>query len=316
MGIKALSGILFTIIVGLGIAWWQGWIVPSNETPAYENPNTSRPPETGIVKSIIDPITIELESGHIIRYIGVRAPSVSKQVECFGKETLLANESVIGKHVRLEEETLLARSSDGAWTRYVFLQPEVEGNDQAPMSNAQTNPNEQMIDEENTGEDIVPDLGELADVAREQVTDSALGVADRDQDEVASSPEASHSDAEEPNEIFINERILEGGFGFPVVSEDMVYGERMLSAARFASATGKGLWSQCEVDQEVQPLRTQNVDECVIKGKVTNAGEKLYRTPQCPGYQQTIPIQVAGGMWFCAEDIAADAGFTKAPDCP
>lgn len=95
----------------------------------------------------------------------------------------------------------------------------------------------------------------------------------------------------------------------------MKYGERMLSAAKYASATGKGLWSRCEVSEE-GGLHTQTITECVIKGKVSADKEKLYRTPDCPAYAQTIPVQIDGGQWFCATDIAEDAGFTKAADCP
>lgn len=111
--------------------------------------------------------------------------------------------------------------------------------------------------------------------------------------------------------------MLEGGFAFPVVSQDMKYGERMLSAAKFASATGRGLWKQCEVKPDVQGnLQTQEIKDCTIKGKVTSDGEKLYRTPNCPAYKETIVFQSQGGRYFCAEDIAKDAGFIKASDCP
>lgn len=318
MSIKALGGLLIAIFAIMALAWWQGWIAPPGanldvpkDSDARNTTNTP-PSEEGIVKSIIDPITIELESGHIIRYIGVRSPSVEQEVHCFGKEALLANESMVGKKIRIEEEPLLARSSDGAWTRYVFFEEE-----SSPEPAASTAPTEETVN------DISPDLEALADVAKKQISGDALQVMEEGQDQPSTTP-ASETMAdipdeaidEGPDEVFVNERILEGGFGFPVVSEDMVYGERMLSAARFASATGKGLWSRCDIDSEQQPLQTQVLEECIIKGKVTNKGEKLYRTPDCPGYQQTIPIQIEGGAWFCAEDIATDAGFTKAPDCP
>lgn len=82
------------------------------------------PPVEGIVKNIIDGITIQLESGHMIRYLGVRTPLVSSQVQCFGQQAIAANEQIIGKKVRLEEDPVLLKSQDGAWVRYVYFTPD------------------------------------------------------------------------------------------------------------------------------------------------------------------------------------------------
>jgi len=320
-----------TLLIGIGlataallIAYTQGWISPQPSTSTTEQSAdlSSPPPSTSIVKRIIDPITIELETGHIVRYIGVRTPDVTEQVQCFGKEALLANESVIGRQVRLEEEPLLARSSDGAWTRYVFLQQDENNSSEQAESSPSPTP------DSTSTEDIAPDIAGISDTAKEALeratsdTENAAEESDNADsivaDETENSEETTQDDTptnDAPEEIFINERILEGGFGFPVVSEGMVYGERMLSAARFASATGKGLWSRCEVSEE-GGLHTQQLTSCTIKGKVSANGDKLYRTEECPAYGQTMVIQAEGGQWFCAEDIAEDAGFTKAPDCP
>ena len=54
-------------------------------------------------------------------------------------------------------------------------------------------------------------------------------------------PTGSGSEIEE-KEIMVNEKALEMGTAFPLVSEEMIYGSRMLSAAKYASATKKGLW--------------------------------------------------------------------------
>ncbi|MGH9857801.1 MAG: hypothetical protein ACRD4B_08155, partial [Acidobacteriota bacterium] len=224
------------------------------------------------------PITILVESGHVIRYIGVRAPSVTSPVHCFGKEALLANESMLGKRVRLEEEPLLLRSSDGAWTRYVFFE------DDTPAPPA---PSPEMSPAQGTPSPAAP---------------------------------PGESERTEPREIFVNERFLEGGFGFPVVSQDMKYGERMLAAARYAGAIGKGLWQRCQIQeqdgQNSVNITTQILDTCLIKGVTTVKQEKIYRTPECPAYRQTIPITAEGGAWFCAEDIAERNGYVLAPDCP
>jgi len=146
-------------------------------------------------------------------------------------------------------------------------------------------------------------LAQGADIADELVPDE--------------SPEGEEQPEEEdPRDIFINERIIEGGFGFPIVSEDMTYGSRMLAAGRFAGATKKGLYSQCQVSGEVPTLQTQVITDCVVKGRVTADGQKIYRTPACPAYKETTVITTEGGQWFCAADLAEDAGFVRASDCP
>lgn len=237
-----------------------------NASPALSL-NDNPPPEFAQVSEVIDGITIKLDTGHIVRYIGVNTPDVEEEIRCFGKEAVLANESIIGSTVRLEEEPLLLRSRDGAWTRYVWL---IQG-------------------------EVDPSSGEASPV----VTTTPVPIESPD-----------------PSDIFVNERILEGGFGFPIVSEDMVYGERLLSAARFSSATGKGLWSRCEIETaEDETPQTALDTECNIKGVVFNETNHVYRTPQCAAYASTIVLQSSGGQWFCSEDEAKEAGFEAAPDC-
>ncbi len=318
-----------------------GWIFYTNSISLWPGNDSSivdsAPPERGIVKRIIDPITIELESGHRVRYIGVRTPSVATTVQCFGKEALLANESVLGQEVRLEEEPLLARSQDGAWTRYVWL---IQGQvDPSPTpSPAEASPeaaNDEIIEAGSADGPTPGDDGLATDVAEtdspgvglgDVVTQAQEALSAIDQlvategQPVVEQESQDLEEADDPRDILINERILEGGFGFPVVASEMEYGERMLAAARFASATGKGLWSQCEVANEETPsgvvFTTNEVTDCTIRGKVTTTGEKLYRTESCAAYGETIVIQADGGAWFCAEDTAVDAGFNKATDCP
>ncbi len=98
----------------------------------------------------------------------------------------------------------------------------------------------------------------------------------------------------------------------------MKYGERLLAAARYASATGKGLWSQCEVTEDentIARFKTQEVTECIIKGENTSSNRKVYRLPECSAYKDTIVIESEGDAWFCSEEDAKAAGFEKAGDC-
>ncbi|MDA1169407.1 MAG: thermonuclease family protein [bacterium] len=239
------------------------------EKPAKKDPNAT-PPEFGIVETVEDAITLVLDTGQRIRYVGVRSPNVSDTVQCFGREAVQANESIIGKKVRMETEPLLNKTSDGAFARYVYLQltPEEISQSQAQPPAPETS--------ESPSPTVTPDI---------------------------------------PKEIFINERILEGGFAFPVVSPQTKYGERMLSAAKFASSTQKGLWGKCKVTNENNQLQTEADTQCLIKGKVTADLQKIYRTPECSAYKETTVLSSQGGKWFCAEDNATDAGFTKGSDC-
>lgn len=288
-----IPSILFIILLLVGGGYLLGRSRGADRPFQYASdlPNTP-PPENATVATVIDPITIQLDTGHVIRYLGVRSPNVTNEIECFGKEALKANESTIGREVRLESDPLLERSQDGAWARYVYLVPE----EASPTPEPTPTP------------EATPETEEPASPSPEEST--AETAEDMPEQQLPPAPE-------EAKEIFINERILEGGFGFPVLAPDMKYGERMLSAARFASATGKGLWSRCELSEDTPgQSSTQVIEECTIKGKVTSDFKKLYRTPECAAYAQTMVVESQGGRWFCAEDIARDEGFEKAPDCP
>lgn len=241
---------------------------------AKKDPNAT-PPEFGTVVSIEDAITIVLDSGQRIRYIGVRAPNVADNVQCFGRESVQANESVIGKKIRIETDPLLDRTADGAWARYVYLQ-------------------------------FTPE--EIQQERAQKATPSNASASPSPSQSPTSTPDV-------PKEIFINERILEGGFAFPVVTPAMKHGEQMLSSAKFASATQKGLWGKCKVTNENNLLQTETDTQCLIKGKVTSDLQKIYRTPECSAYKETTVLQSQGGKWFCAEDNAKDAGFVKGSDC-
>lgn len=217
--------------------------------------------DTVVIEGVLDPITFLTSTGDRIRLIGIRTPDVTKSVECYGKEALLAAESLLGETVRLEKEPLLLVAQDGALPRYIFLEVE----DTSPTG---------------TGADV-----------QEK---SAM------------------------REILVNERALELGTAFPFASEDMLYGQRLLSAARYASATGRGLWSACEVKMEEAAqgnwLHTQKIEDCTIKATTTN-DVKIYRTQHCSSYAETMVLQSRGDEWFCAENAAEATGFVKADDC-
>ena len=61
--------------------------------------------ENSLVTKVIDGDTIILESGEVVRYIGIDAPEISRSEECFSQESTDKNkELVLGKSVRLEKD--------------------------------------------------------------------------------------------------------------------------------------------------------------------------------------------------------------------
>jgi len=255
------------------------------------------------VDHIIDPLTFVTTDGYKIRLIGVRSPLITEPVQCYGAEAMQAAESLIGREVRLEVEPLFTIAQDGALPRYVFLT--LDPKPEKPTVPAGTGAVEAMEKEE--APMLEPVTGTGDNMMMPPAGTGAIQTADAKKEE------------EKDREIMVNERALEMGTAFPLVSQEMIYGERMLSAARYASATQKGLWGACEVTPQQTPqgniLNTQTLTECVIKGKVLKNGDKIYRTPDCPAYRETIVSGTDGGQWFCAPDIAEDAGFVRASDC-
>lgn len=245
----------------------------------------SPPPERATVERVFDGLTIGLDSGQVVRYLGVRVPEAGGEVHCFGKEALQANESMVGKEVRLETDPVLERAQDGAWTRYVWVD---EGDDQ---------PHKDLPSVVTQGPE-----GEFVD---EEIEGASPAVSTDDEDS-----------EEEIKEYLVNERIIELGLGFPLLSEEMEYYDKMLAAARFASATKRGMWGQCKIEpDEEQFLQTAVIEECVIKGVKLVNGQKAYREPGCRGYEKTIVLTTEGEKWFCSVEEAGRAGFVRAEDC-
>lgn len=61
--------------------------------------------------------------------------------------------------------------------------------------------------------------------------------------------------------------------------------------------------------------RTPPNSACVIKGNISrNNGRKLYHLPGMKDYDRTVIDTTQGERWFCSEDEAIQAGWTKAPE--
>lgn len=77
-------------------------------------------------------------------------------------------------------------------------------------------------------------------------------------------------------------------------------------AQSIAKENHLGIWSET--------CRKTSNPECDIKGNI-KSGKKVYHLPTCDHYALTIIDTSYGDMWFCSEDEAKKAGFTKASGC-
>lgn len=69
-----------------------------------------------------------------------------------------------------------------------------------------------------------------------------------------------------------------------------------------------GVYGLCRVDAEDK--------ECLIKGNNREGHDtKIYKFPGCKSYNTTKVDLDLGDRWFCSEEEAIEAGYTKGEDC-
>jgi len=111
------------------------------------------------------------------------------------------------------------------------------------------------------------------------------------------------------NDILINEVLLKEGLarydGTPSPER-----ERLKKAYGFAFENKIGIHSP--------PCRAEKPDDpkCLIKGNIDkHSNTKTYYFPGCANYQITIVEKDLGESWFCTEEQAQKAGFSKSQNC-
>ena len=86
------------------------------------------------------------------------------------------------------------------------------------------------------------------------------------------------------------------------------YYDTLKTAQSAAKEQRLGVWSDlCRKTTNTNP-------DCEIKGN-TRDGNKTYHSPNCANYTQTIIDESYGDRWFCSEEEAEQAGFSKAAGC-
>ena len=93
------------------------------------------------------------------------------------------------------------------------------------------------------------------------------------------------------------------------------YSERYAAEEQAARDAGAGLWSgafdppwdwRAAITAEAAP------GDCVIKGNISQSGERIYHMPFHQHYDRTRINESAGERWFCSEDEALAAGWRRA----
>lgn len=108
----------------------------------------------------------------------------------------------------------------------------------------------------------------------------------------------------------VNKEVLENGWA-RYHTDKTTQKEILKEAMGKAKTDKKGIFSpQC--------YQTENLQnpECVIKGNIDKVtGTRLYYYPGCAQYKYTIVEKDIGEDWFCTEEEAQKAGFSKSKTC-
>lgn len=87
------------------------------------------------------------------------------------------------------------------------------------------------------------------------------------------------------------------------------YTEIMKKIDQEVKGKGLGIYGKC--------WQKENLDnpQCVIKGNIDEKGRKLYYSPGCAQYKFVVVEKDIGEEWFCSEEEAQKAGFSRAATC-
>jgi endonuclease YncB( thermonuclease family) len=111
-------------------------------------------------------------------------------------------------------------------------------------------------------------------------------------------------------ELLVNQLLLQEGWGrYDSTHLDKEKDKILLEAAHRAEREKIGVYRICT--QTTPP----NL-KCSIKGNIDKKlGKKIYHFPGCAVYQMVSVELDRGERWFCSEEEAKNAGFTKSQQC-
>lgn len=111
------------------------------------------------------------------------------------------------------------------------------------------------------------------------------------------------------DDLFVDKALVSEGLAQASNTDDPRYGSLLSESEEEAKNAGRGIWSsQCSRPPD---------PSCTIKGNVRrDLKTKVYHLPNCFNYEKTVIDAGEGDQWFCAEEEAVAAGFSKSEDCP
>ena len=126
--------------------------------------------------------------------------------------------------------------------------------------------------------------------------------------------------------IIINNKMAYMGWVFNVKTpKDTKYRDLFARSTDNARKLKKGIWGLCP---ELVSAKTKSTDRhrendsqptdpaCTIKGNISEKGYgRLYFYKGCPNYERIKIDKSKGEDWFCTEEEAQKAGFTKSKSC-
>ncbi|MBU1046385.1 thermonuclease family protein [Patescibacteria group bacterium] len=128
------------------------------------------------------------------------------------------------------------------------------------------------------------------------------------------------SGMEDEDDLLVAQYMVENGFAkaIPVVP-DFEYKRYLAQMENKAIAGELGVWGNCEelpkYFGDVTDIQVED-SECVIKGNIsTENPTKFYFLPNCAPYSQIKIDAERGERYFCSEEEAEEAGFTKSATC-
>ena len=129
------------------------------------------------------------------------------------------------------------------------------------------------------------------------------------------------SDDVTDDDVLVNEAILRAGHARTLaIAPDNRYRDLFATAQEEAKKAGKGIWGNClsteEVEEERQADSQPTDPTCIIKGNISEkAFGRNYFVPGCPNYNKVKVDLNKGERYFCTEEEAVTAGFTRSESC-
>ncbi len=128
------------------------------------------------------------------------------------------------------------------------------------------------------------------------------------------------ADTPSEDDVFVNEALVRQGHAKVLaVAPDNRYRDLLASAQEDAKLNGRGLWSEC-AQEESPSLREVDAGPenptCTIKGNISEkAYGRNYFLEGCPNYNRIKIDTRKGESYFCTEQEAEDAGFSRSASC-